>query len=112
MQGSAPSYVSEVQALKELDSLTNTLVMLPGGICYHYAFEKLFGSPDSVECNHLLTSCDNKCSVCDGSFAKMLLPVKLSELTKMLKQELNGKELLLTPGLPVFLCKRLTCISL
>jgi hypothetical protein len=35
----------------------------------------------------------------------MLIPVKRSELTKMLKPELNGKELLLTPDLPVFLCK-------
>jgi hypothetical protein len=87
----SPSNAALNFALKELDSLTKTLV-LPGGICYHYAFKFFFGNPDSVDqCDHLPTSCGDKCSVyCDGSFTKMLIPVKRSELTKMLKRELNG----------------------
>jgi energy-coupling factor transporter ATP-binding protein EcfA2 len=36
----------------------------------------LFGNPDyNDECDHLPTSCGDKCSVCGGSFTKMLIPV-------------------------------------
>jgi hypothetical protein len=52
----SPSNAARDFALKELDSLTKTMV-LPGGICYHYSFEKLFGKPDSLAGDHLPTSC-------------------------------------------------------
>jgi hypothetical protein len=80
----SPSNDARNCTLKELDSLTKTLVLL-GGICYHYTFKNVFGDPDSADnCDHLPTSCCDQCSVCNGLFTKILIPVKRSKLTKML----------------------------